>query len=362
MIKDRLTAPQVTVVLFGAVVGVGVLSLPRLVASKAGVDSWIDILLAGLIAILIVSVISFIGTRYPEQSLIYYGPLLFGKWLGTLVLVIFLLYFLLFVGMVVRVSADVTKLFLLDLTPMEVIVIGLLSLSTYVVQHGINAIARFNELFQPLSLFLLLLVLTQTLRDADFGRLMPVLGDGLGPVLSGLPTTSFSFLGFEMLLFILPFMEKPKRSRTAAIVSLLFVTGLYTIVTVICIAVMGAPEVTLLLYPTLTVIKNIEVPGAFIERLDSIMMLVWIPFTVTTIMLYHYCASLIASQMFKLQEQRVISMLFFPVVFLIAVLPRNDFEVSSLSDVISWVGMAMTIFTPLAMSVVYLLKNRRAKS
>lgn len=362
MIKDRLTSPQITVVLFGAVVGVGILSLPRLVASKAGVDSWIDILLAGCIAILAACLISFIGTRFPGKSLIDYGPLLLGKWLGTLVLVIFLLYFLLFVGMVVRISADVTKLFLLDLTPMEVIVIGLLTLSTYVIQHGINAIARFNELFQPLAFLILLLVLTQTLRDADFGRLLPVLGDGFGPVLKGLPTTSFSFLGFEMLLFILPFMEKPKRSYLASFIALLFVIGLYEIVTIICIAVMGAPEVTLLQYPTLTVIKNIEVPGAFIERLDSIMMLVWIPFTVTTIMLFHYCASLIASQLFKLQEHRVISFLFYPIVFLVAVLPRNDFEVSQVSDIVSWIGIAMTIFAPICLSVIYLWKNRRLPS
>jgi spore germination protein len=361
MIKDKLTTPQITVQLFAAMVGVGILSLPEAVSAEAGVDAWIVIILAGILAMVAVSLMAYLGARFPGHSIIHYAPLLFGRFLGAIVLIAFFLYFLFFVGTVVRISADVTKLFLLDITPVEVIIIGMLSVSTYLILHGINAIARFNEFIQPLALLILFLVLTQTVRDTDFGRLFPVLGDGVQPLLKAFPTTFFAYLGFEVLLFIQPFMEKPRTAQRAALAAIGATVILYTVVTVLSIAVLGRTEVTLVEYPTLAIIKNIEVPGAFIERLDSIMMMVWIPFAVTTIVMFHYCASLIGSQMLGLQEHRVIALLLFPVVFLIAVLPRNVLEVDEWSKWASLLGVSLITIVPILLVSVYKWKMRRRR-
>jgi len=358
VIKDRLTSPQVTMQLFAAMVGVGVLSLPGSVGTKAGTDSWIVIIISGFLAMLTVALMAYLGNRFPGQSILQYAPFLLGRFAGTIVLIAFLLYFLMFVGTVVRISADVTKLFLLDLTPVEVIIIGMLGMSSYLIMHGVNAMARFNEFIQPLTVFLLLLVLTQTFRDTDFGRILPMMGDGIRPLIKAFPTTFFAFLGFEILLFIQPFMEKPAMACKAAWFAIGAALLLYTLITVLSIAVLGAKEVTLVEYPTLTVIKNIEVPGAFIERLDSIMMMVWIPFSVTTIVMFHYCASLIASQLLRLQEHRVIGLLIVPVVFLIAVLPRNILEVDEWSKWASWLGAALASFIPVLLAVVYKWRSK----
>lgn len=362
MIKDKLTSPQVTMQLFAAMVGVGVLSLPGSVGAEAGTDSWIVIILSGLFAMLAVSLMAYLGNRFPGHSIVQYAPILLGRFAGTIVLLAFLFYFLMFVGTVVRISADVTKLFLLDLTPVEMIIISMLCMSSYLIMHGVNAMARFNEFIQPFTLILLLLVLTQTFRDTDFGRILPVMGDGLHPLIKAFPTTFFAFLGFEILLFIHPFMEKPATARRAAWLSICAALLLYTLITVLSIAVLGAKEVTLVEYPTLTVIKNIEVPGAFIERLDSIMMMVWIPFAVTTIVMFHYCASLIASQLLRLQEHRVIALLLVPVVFLIAVLPRNILEVDEWSKWASWLGAGLASFVPVLLAVVYHLRIKRRRA
>lgn len=362
MIKDRLTSSQISVQIFAAMVGVGILTLPEAVGSKAGVDSWIVILGAGFLAMVAVSIMAYLGNRFPGQSIIQYAPFLVGRFPGTLVLLVFLVYFLLFVGTVVRISADVTKLFLLDQTPVEVIIIGMLSVSTYLALHGINAIGRFNEFIQPVTVILLLLVLTQTIRDTDMGRILPILGDGLTPLIRALPTTFFSFMGFEILMFIQPFMERTRDAQRAALIAIGSTMLLYVIVTVLSIAVLGRTEVTLVEFPTLAIIKNIEVPGAFIERLDSIMMMVWIPFAVTTIVMFHYCASLIASQMLRLEEHRVIALLFTPIVFLIAVLPRNVLEVDKWSKWASLLGVSLVGVVPVMLVLVYKWKKRRQRT
>jgi spore germination protein len=359
VIKDKLTAPQITVQLFAAIVGVGILSLPETVGNKAGVDSWIVIMVSGLVAMVAVSMMAYVGSRFPGKGIIEYGPFLFGRFLGLVTLLAFLVYFLMFVGTVVRISADVTKLFLLDQTPIEVVIIGMLSVSTYLIMHGVNAIARFNEVIQPIAVLILLLVLTQTVRDTDIGRLLPIMGDGIAPLLHAFPTTFFSYLGFEILLFIQPFMEKPALGQKSALIGVAATLFLYTLVTALCLAVLGGHEVTLVEYPTLAIIKNIEVPGAFIERLDSIMMMVWIPFAITTIVMFHFCASLIASRLLKLQEHRVIALLLMPIVFLIAVLPRNTLEVDEWSKWSSYLGFGLIIVIPPCLCLMYKWKARR---
>ncbi|MGE7273663.1 GerAB/ArcD/ProY family transporter [Brevibacillus panacihumi] len=362
MIKDKLTNTQMALQMFAAMVGVGVLSLPSVLVGSAGVDAWLVILLAGGYAVIAVSIMAYLGNRFPGKSIIQYAPLLLGHVLGTCVLLAFLLYFLMFVGTIVRMSADVTKLFLLDLTPVEVIVLGMLVTSTYLILQGVNAIARFNEFIQPLALFALLLVLTQTLRETDFGRLLPVLGDGIQSVLQSFPSVFFSLLGFEILLFLHPFMENPSRGLQSAFLAIGMTVVLYALLTILSIALMGAAEVELIEYPALAIIKSIEVPGSFIERLDSIMMMVWVPFAVTSIVMFHYCASLITSQLLGLQDHRVVSLLYVPIVFLIAVLPRNVLEVERWSQWTSWLGAGLVSLVPLSMIVAYKWRARRVSS
>lgn len=92
------------------------------------------------------------------------------------------------------------------------------------------------------------------------------------------------------------------------------------------------------------------------------MMMVWIPFAVTTIVMFHYCASLIASQLLRLQEHRVIALLLVPVVFLIAVLPRNILEVDEWSKWASWLGAGLASVIPVLLAVVYRLRRKRRRA
>ncbi|MCS7461560.1 spore germination protein [Paenibacillus doosanensis] len=361
MIKDKITNSQMGSLLFSIMIGVGILSLPQAVASKAGVDGWIAILLGGLLAAGSTLLMAKLGVRFPEKSLIEYGPQLIGKIPGKLLCILFILYFLAFVSIVVRVSADVTKLFLLDNTPVEVIILSTFLTSIYVIQHGINPIARFNQFVQPIAAMLLIAVLFLTYSDSDLGNNLPVLGEGIEPVLRSLPTTFFSFLGFEMILFLLPFMKYPKQAAGTIIAAFSAVIFIYVFIMITCVSVLGAKEVAYVNYPTLAIAKNIELPGAFVERLESIMMLSWIPFALTTMVLYHYGASFVTAKLLGLQEHRVISLLFIPFVFLLSVLPRNVLQVDMWSQIVGMSGMLLNIVSLIGLWLGYAWNKRRRR-
>jgi spore germination protein len=357
MIKDKITPAQLAVTIVSVMVGVGILSYPGPVAEAAGVDGWIGIIISGIISLFSSFLIIALGKKFQYQSLVDYGPKLVGRYINIIIMVCFILYFLTFVSMVVRISADATKIFLLDQTPVEVILLGILIMSTYLVVHGINPIARFNESLQPGIIFILIVVLLLTLRDAEFGRNLPVLGDGVVPVMKSIPKIFFSFLGFEILFFLLPFLKKKEKVKRILSVGIISVTLFYTFIMVLSISVFGQKEVANLEYPTIALVKNIEVPGTFIERLESIMMFVWIPFSVTTVVIFLYGASLLTSSLLKLEEHRTVSLLFFPIVFLMAVLPENVLQVSYIAEKTSYAGIGLSIGLPLFLWSIYGLKK-----
>lgn len=361
MIKDKITNIQMGFLLFSVMVGVGILSLPQQVANQAGVDGWIVIILSGILAAVSALLMAKIGERFPEKSLIEYGPVLIGKPMGIMLCLLFLIYFIVFASTVTRISADVTKLYLLDDTPVEVVILSTFLTSTLIVLHGINAIARFNQFIQPIILFLLILVLLLTFSGADLGNNLPILGDGIQPIISSLPSTSFSFLGFEAILFLLPFMKTPQKSTRVILVAFSIVIFLYVFIVIACVSVLGAKEVGYVNYPTLTIAKNIQFPGSFIERVESIMMISWVPFALTTLLLLHYCSSLILAKLLGLKEHRVISILLIPVVYMLAVLPQNVLEVEQWSQGVGAFGASLNLVTIAVLWLGYGVNKRRGR-
>lgn len=361
MIKDKITNPQMGFLLFSSMVGVGILSLPQQVANQASVDGWVVIIVTGILAACSALLMVRIGERFPEKSLMEYSPILIGKPMGILLCLLFVIYFIVFASTVTRISADVTKLFLLDDTPVEVVILSTFLSSTYIIMHGINAIARFNQFIQPIAFLLLVLVLLLTFSDADMGNNLPILGDGIRPVVASLPSTAFSFLGFETILFLLPFMRTPKKSSRVIISAFSMVIFIYVFIVIACVSVLGAKEVAYVNYPTLTIAKNIQFPGSFVERLESIMMISWVPFALTTMLLLHYCASLVLAKLLGLQEHRVISILLIPVIYLLAMLPQNVLQVGRWSQAVGAFGASLNILAIIVLWLGYGVNRRRGR-
>ena len=70
------TNKQISFVLFGIIVGFGVMSLPSVVVQDAGTGYWISVLLATLVATLITLFITYLGLTYKNKTIYEYGNML----------------------------------------------------------------------------------------------------------------------------------------------------------------------------------------------------------------------------------------------------------------------------------------------
>lgn len=137
-----------------------------------------------------------------------------------------------------------------------------------------------------------------------------------------------SYLGVEVVLFLAPFLKNPKNLIKNSTIAISIITVIYTYIILLSLLAFGADEVIHLVYPTMTLAKMIEVPGAFLERLDSFLMVAWIPFSYTTIIIYFYVGVFAISQIFKLKDHRPIAINLLPIVLIIAISSMNIAEIN----------------------------------
>jgi len=340
---DAISSWQVTVLISMNLVAAGWLTLSRYAVEAAGVAAPLAVFFNGLAALAFVYLTASLCRRFPRQTLDELSVELLGTVPGKLLTLLFAIYFLMLAGMESRFFAGAIKSFLLERTPLAVVMLVAGIAAVYVVQYGINVLARMCEIFFPLvfgAAFLLLLTALQNFRPDE---LYPTFALGIGPALKAIPEVVLSFLGFEILFFCTPFMEKPQEVVKYALIGMLFPFVLYVATVVLTIGNFVLLNTKWQVFPGVTLARSTEFPGAFLERFDILFIGVWILAAYSTIMVYYYMGTVALTRACGLRHYRVITFLLAPFVYLFATLPRSFMEAEEWLGKIADIGLILLL-------------------
>ncbi|MDY0406329.1 GerAB/ArcD/ProY family transporter [Virgibacillus sp. 179-BFC.A HS] len=93
-------------------VGVGIMGAPRWIFIHARQDSWISILIAWLAIAIVVAIMLLILKQYENADIFGIQVDIFGKWIGTLLGLIFIVYFFISNLVVLATYIEVIHVFL----------------------------------------------------------------------------------------------------------------------------------------------------------------------------------------------------------------------------------------------------------
>ncbi len=346
--KDRITSLQLAVVITSASIGVVYISIPRIIGEVAGRDGWLTILGTGGMVLGLTWVLVQLCLRFPRQTATQFIPLVAGRWAGGLLVWGFVLYFILASAYIIRSFSDAMKLFLLPYTPLEVVVIVQVLTGAYLVGHGVNVLARSMQVFFPLILLPMGIILLLAVVDFRPSELLPVLADGVAPVVRAVPQAFWALLGFEVLLFLVAYLHYPRRDALrSALVGAAIPVVLYLVIFVITIGALGPALSKQQILPVIDLARSIDIPGTFVERLEVFLLALWVVTAFSSATVYHYLAALAASQLLALKEHRPLVYLLPPLIYLAAMRPSNITVEMAMGKVISWLGMGLVIGTAL---------------
>lgn len=326
-----ITPTQATIIIISKTLSVGILTLPRTAANEVGTpDIWITLLISSLVPLAMGFVIITLNKRYPNQTFYQYSGLIVGKVLALFIGLFFILSFIMGTIFSVRIMAEVVETYLLEGTPVTVLIVIVLWLSLYLIVGGITSIARVFQIIFPLTIFTFVIIALMSFGLFELNHLRPVLGEGIRPVFEIKPMI-LSTLGIEIMLIIQACMTDQHKAKKVIFLGVLVPTVLYILTLVMVIGALSIDGVTNLTWPTIVLIQSFEFPELFFERFDSLFLIIWIMQIFATISISFYAASLGLSQLFNKDIKRCMYGLL-PIIFILSMIPQNLNQLFSLGD------------------------------
>ncbi|WP_134699813.1 endospore germination permease [Ammoniphilus sp. YIM 78166] len=350
---EEISNKEILISVTTMIIGAGILTLPRGVAqSTKGLDGLLAIVAGGVLAMVFAWVCARLSSRFPQQTFFQYTTRLVSKPVAIVTTLLFGLYFMCFTAYEMRTVATISKIYLFDQTPVEALGLIFLLIVIYSVSGSRAAILRINLMFMPIVLFIAIAVVLMNVGYFDAENLRPFFTTNWKGYVQASKETSFAFVGFEILLFYVALSNKPKEAPTAAIIGVSIPLALYLLIYFMVIGVFATETTSQMIHPTIEMAKEVEVPGQFFERFESIFFTIWIMTLFNTaamgLDLSVTCLRYVLPRVKKMNIIFALS----PVTYLVGMLPENQLSVFKLGNFISYAGIGFAVLIPTLLLVI----------
>ncbi|HHW57602.1 MAG TPA: endospore germination permease [Clostridia bacterium] len=361
MIKnnDKISANQVSILLFTTMVGAGILSLPADVSKEVGPNGLIAVFAGGIASLFFARMILYLSSKFPTETFVEYSAKLVTKPISILISIVLVFYFTIFVSLDVRIFGEVLKIYLLPSTPIETIIITMLFASAYLVRYGLEPIARMSEILFPIIVIPLVLLFLPAMSDIDLSNFLPFMRISLVKFFKGMLFTTYSFVGFEILYLLFPYVIDTKRLKKGVNAAIISTMLFYMYITFFVIGIFGYKETKEQLWPFLTLIKSINFPVFFIENVEGIVMGIWTFTIFSSIYSFYYFAVLTFSKLLKTREHSYFVLPAVPIMYLMALIPDSIVTVYKYAGYVSQY-MSVFFIAILPILLFILLKVKRS--
>lgn len=342
----QISKLEMTITLVSMIVGVGILTLPRTLASAVGTpDGWMSIIISAAINMLFVYLIVKLHRNFPNLTFLQFiCSSSIGKWIGKPLAVLFTIYFLFFLGYEARVLSVMVRMYLLDRTPSEVIVLLIFLTTTYAVTKGVQGIVHLNLLFFPFLLAGLIVLIIFNFPEAQFDAIRPIAAEGFTPILMGVQETLFSFLGIEILFFLLAFMKLKDMKAVSLNLGIAVVTSLYVVITLLCYAVLSLEATEIFVFPVANLVREVELIKGVIERYEPLFITVWIMTIFNTMSIAHFLATkIIKDEFLKKTRFSTIAIWIAFIAFISTFIPNSIQETFTMGEYVAYLGLGLII-------------------
>ncbi|WP_314003274.1 endospore germination permease [uncultured Paenibacillus sp.] len=313
--RGRISAMQMAIMMYPTILATAILLVPAITAKHAKQDMWLSPVWASLIGFLTVYLAYRLHKLYPKETIVEYSEWILGRFLGKIVGLVYILFYLHVNGIVIREYGEFVVGTFLPRTPMFAVAGILVLVCAFAVRGGVEVIARSAEICVPVVFLLLLLLLVLVTPDLDPQNIFPVFEEGMMPSFKGSVVPQGWFSEFILIAFLLPYLTDKAKGKKWGMLSVLAVMLTLVMTNIQTLFLFG--EITAsLTYPVMVASRYISLAD-FLEHLESIVMAIWVAGTFIKISVFYYAIVLGTSQWLKLSDYRP---LVFPVGFLLVVM------------------------------------------
>lgn len=362
MNKDpKISHIQLRGLIISTTIGVGVLSMQSSLAREMGSDGWIAILITGILMIPLLLIYNQIFKLYPGKDFFEIGRSTLG-FLFYLVLLVLLCYLVLISSTVARNLGELIKTFLLQNTPVQIIILVFIIATSYIATHEIDTIARASYFIYPIIIIFAVFIVIISLPKADFTNILPVFQTDFTSLIKGVRESLFSFYGLEMVLFAIPFVEEKDKIFKSEAIGVFTVIAIYISLYIMTLSHFSIEQIQNRNYPVVFLVRQLDLPGFFLENLDGIVIALWVLVVFASMAPLYFGAGKILSKMFKTKSHKYFIWGLIPVIYYVSLIPKNYIElVTEMSKYLNIAALLAVFVLPLLMLIVGYIRKKVGK-
>jgi spore germination protein AB len=273
----KILSGELAAIISCSMLGIGMLTLPRTITEKIhSTDGWIVLIFNGIAIALLICLLVVLLKKHKVANYYTYMEEAYGKWLSKLIGLVVVVYFIGVASFEVLAMSEMVWFYLLEETPVEIVILTMILASVHLLTGKIKAIAKACVFFLPLTIVIVLLIYLFSLRVVEIKNLQPVLAKGFLPVMKGMGSGTLSFFGIELFIFLFGIVKNQNKVRNGVLIGFFIPLILYVITYVLVVATLTVPEVKAVTWPTISFIQSYEVTGIFLERMELFLLITWI--------------------------------------------------------------------------------------
>ncbi|MBT2686857.1 GerAB/ArcD/ProY family transporter [Bacillus sp. ISL-47] len=342
-------------------VGVGVFGFQRTIMKNAGNDAWITVIAAGILVSMTIWVMYLLLNKH-QKDLIQIHRDLFGKWIGGLLSLIWIIYWLMIGIIVLRSYIEIVQVWLFPMINMIMFSIILLLLVYYCVTGGFRIVTGISFL-GVLIPFYIFFTFLYPIEYTHFRNLLPIWNHSIKDITISTKDMMLSYLGFSTLLIYYPYIKHPKKSQKWAHLGNLLTGVIYLFILIISIGFFSENQISRHTWATLSLWKIVELP--FVERFEYIGITSWVLIILPNICLSVWASTKGVQTIFNIKPQKVVvvSVIILLIVLGSTVVIEGRENIEKLNKYMSLLGLWLVfVYIPILTLLSFLLSKIRRRN
>ncbi len=304
LVKDKFDVRVIITVIYMTMVEFELFNFAQTVVNIAGNAAWISIILGTIFVSINTYILSKLALRFPDENFFEYCQRIWGKTLTRIIAVGYFLYWFSFISLLLESFSKANQTLFLHETPLIVPLILLILGAIWLVAYGMAPIIRFFQLMLLFVILPLLLLIILSIREIRWDSYLPILGNGIIPILKGALFYGGVFQGLEIILFITPFLNGRKKLIKMSLIGVNITSLMSLILATISIGILGVQGIKESIWPGMDTVGIIQLPGFLIERYELFLTMPWLIGIFTTICIFLYLLAYGIVQVFGCQFRK----------------------------------------------------------
>lgn len=301
MERYQISGRQFFFIIFAAVVSLIIFSLPTQLIPEVKQDLWLSMVIGVLIDIYVAYILYWLGRKYAGQSLVQYSRTVLGP-IGKVFGLIFVLFFFLVILSTMWLFCKFLSTALLPKAPAMLFSITMTLVVSWAAYLGLESIARMTQIISVIILIASLLLILFSIQELRLDYLLPQLENGVAPAIKAAKYPA-SWFGICIVMgMLMPHLINPKQALKLKVSAVLLGALVMTVTFLCSLALLGPYLASRIDFPIYYFSRTLRV--TFFERIDVLMLLIYISGAFITFSALYFAASEGAAQLFGSRSHR----------------------------------------------------------